>query len=461
MAIRDKLIPIIVASPLFLQNLDTSVMSTALPTIALALQVQPLHLNLAITSYLLSLAVFLPLSGWCADRFGAKRVFCWAIVLFSTGSALCGAADSMTWLVASRVLQGLGGALMVPVGRLILLRAIPASQLVAATVWFTVPPAVGRMAGPLFGGVIVTWTSWRWIFLINIPFGLLSIALALWFIEPDKAPQRPQPFDLRGFVLLSIGLIAMIGGLETFGRALMPPWLTWSGVALGLLSFIAYYQYSKVKDHPIIDLRVMNWRVYYACIIGGTPLRIAIGATPFLLPLLFQIGFGLSPLESGVLTVGTAVGSLSARPLMQRLLRRSGFRWMLIGATAMTGLFYMSYSLFRADTPQVLIFATLALGGVCNALGMIALQSLNFSDLPKPLMSHGTAFATMTQQATLSLGVVIGASLVNLAAWWRGGEPSHLIAADFAPAFIIVGLITLLSIFQFWSLRRDVGASMQ
>src|SRR5215475_6359476 len=202
---RARLIPIIVACPLLLQNLDTSIMATALPSIARSLDVEPLHLNLAITSYLLSLAVFLPASGWLADRFGTRRIFCTAIVLFSVGSALCGLATSLPQLVLFRVIQGMGGAMMVPVGRLILLRSVPPARMVAAMVWFTVPGAVGRLAGPLLGGLVVTVASWRWIFLLNVPFGVIGVLCALTFIEDTQEPHDAR-FDLPGFLLLSTGL---------------------------------------------------------------------------------------------------------------------------------------------------------------------------------------------------------------------------------------------------------------
>lgn len=461
MAARDRIIPLVVAGPLFLQNLDTSVMATALPSIAHSLQVEPLRLNLAITAYLLSLAVFLPLSGWVAERFGAKRVFCFAIAFFSIGSALCGAANSLTELVLFRIIQGLGGAMMVPVGRLILLRSVPSERMVAAMVWFTVPPTIGRMMGPLFGGAIVTWTSWRWIFLVNIPFGLLGIALAMWFIEDRREDTPVQAFDFLGFVLLAVGLTGLLVALETAGKALVPGWVSWSVAGLGMLALAGYYGHNRRRTSPILDLGILRYRPYFASVVGGTPLRIAIGASPFLLPLMLQVGFGLTPLASGTLTVATAIGSLATRTIMRQVIHHLGFRPLLLGATTVSSLVYVSYGLFRPDTPHVLIFCTLMLGGLVNSMGMVALQTLGFSSIPKPRLSHATTLSSMAQQVSLSFGVTMGAGLVSLAAWWRSGNANHLEARDFSPAFVVIGLITMLSLLFFVRLGRDEGAELR
>ena len=461
MAARDRIIPIVVACPTFLQNLDTSIMATALPSIAGSLQVEPLHLNLAITSYLLSLAVFLPLSGWCAERFGAKRVFCCAIAFFSIGSALCGMASSLSQLVVFRVIQGLGGALMVPVGRLILLRNVPSERMISAMVWFTVPPTIGRMVGPLVGGAIVTWTSWRWIFLINIPFGLLGIAMAMWFVEEQHEDSQAHPFDFIGFGLLALGLTGLLSALETGGKALLPNWASWALAALGLVALVWYYRHSRRKANPILDLGILRHRTYFTSVVGGTPLRIAIGASPFLLPLMLQLGFGLTPLASGMLTVATAIGALSTRAMMKQVIHHFRFRSLLLGATAVSGLCYASYSLFSPDTPHVLIFCALMLGGLVNSMGMVALQSLGFSEIPKPRMSHATTLSSMAQQLSLSFGVTMGAGLVSLAAWWHSGNSANLEARDFSPAFVAIGLITLLSMLFFMRLEHDDGAALR
>jgi EmrB/QacA subfamily drug resistance transporter len=461
MPARDKLVPVIVAFPLFLQNLDASVMATTLPSIAHSLHVDALQLNLAITSYLLSLAVFLPLSGWCAERWGAKPVFCAAIAFFSLGSALCGMANSLTTLVIFRVLQGLGGAMMVPVGRLLLLRSVAPAAMVAAMVWYTVPPAIGRMVGPLFGGAIVTVTSWRWIFLVNVPFGLLGIVLAWLFVRDVHETKVLPAFDFIGFALLALGLTGMLGGLETTDKALIAAWVSWTCAGLGLAALVAYVVRSRAMASPIIDLRVLRYRTYHASIIGGTPLRVAIGASPFLLPLMFQLGFGLSPLDSGLLTVATAVGSLATRTIMTRTIRLIGFRSLLLAMTALTSLCYMSYSLFAPTTPHVVIFLALMFGGLVNSMGMVSLQTLGFSEIPKPLMSHATALSTMAQQVSLSFGVVLAASLVSAAAWLHGGDNHHLAPRDFAPAFVAIGLMTLTSLLYFRRLSPEEGAELR
>ncbi len=458
---RARIIPLVVAFPLFLQNLDTSVMATALPSIAQALQVQPLHLNLAITSYLLSLAVFLPLSGWCADRFGAKRVFCAAIAFFSLGSALCGAADSLAQLVVCRILQGLGGAMMVPVARLILLRNVQPAMMVAAMVWFTVPPTIGRMVGPLVGGAIVTFSSWRWIFLINVPFGILGILLAWWLVRDEAGDQPRRRFDLPGFVLLALGLCGLVGAMELTGKGLVPASLIAALAVAGLLALAGYAVHSRRMERALLDLGILRYRTFFTSLVGGTPLRIAIGASPFLLPLMLQLGFGLSPLASGMLTVATAIGSLATRALITQVLQRLRFRTLLLGTTVTCSLTYASYSLFTPATPHPLIFGTLMLGGLVNSMGMVALQTLGFSGVPKPRMGDATTLMAMAQQLSQSFGVTVGAALVALAAWWHGGSTLALQPRDFSPAFLVIGTVTMLSLLFLMRLAPDDGAELR
>lgn len=456
-----RLVPLIVASPLFLQNLDTSVMATALPAIAHSLDVEVLRLNLAITAYLLSLVIFLPASAWLAERFGPRRVFCAAILVFSLGSALCGAADSLGALVAWRLLQGVGGAMMVPVGRLILLRSVPGAQMVAAMVWFTVPPAIGRMVGPLFGGFIVTITSWRWIFLVNIPFGLVGVALALWFVPPDGPAQPGAKIDLVGLGLMAAAFGGVLSALEMTGKDYLP----WPAVAAlgltGLAALFAYLRRSRGQDEPVLDFGILRHRTLRASIVGGMPLRVAVGASPFLLPLLFQLGFGLSPLQSGLITMGTAVGSLATRAVMTRVIRRLGFRRLLMVAAAVTSGFYAVYGLFTPATPHAAIFAALIVGGLFNSMALVAVSTLGFSEIPVRRTAHATAMASMAQQLSVALGVVLAAALVRFTSLLHGGDPAQLGARDFPPAFFAIAAMTLLSFAAFRRLPEEIGDELR
>ncbi|CAN5475269.1 MFS transporter [soil metagenome] len=454
---RIKLLPVVVACPMFLQNLDTSVMATALPTIAQSLNVQVLDLNLAITAYLLSLSIFLPVSGWLADRIGSRRVFCTAIFLFSLGSALCGTAQSLEALVVYRLLQGMGGAMMTPVGRLLLLQNIPPAGLVRAMVWFTVPGGFGRLAGPFFGGAIVTLVSWHWIFLVNVPFGALGIIMALRVIKPDvpTPPEQLHPFDVVGFVLLACGLAGVLGSLEFVARGMLRWPVPLAMGCMGIAALIGYWQHNRREAEPLIDFRILRFTTFRASILGGMPLRIAIGAAPFLLPLMMQIGFGLSPLQSGVLTMATAIGSLFTRTVVGRAIKRMGFRRLLVWSSMLTSLFYMSYGLFTPATSHVLIFCVLVAGGLFNAMVMISLNAMGFTEISRQRMGHATATQSMAQQLALSIGVVLGASLLALTSIARGGDGIHLEAADFMPAFVLVGLMTMTSVRAFRHLPED------
>jgi MFS family permease len=390
-------------------------------------------------------------------------VFCAAILLFSVGSALCGAAQSLAGLVVYRLMQGLGGAMMTPVGRLILLRTIPAARMVSAMVWFTVPGAIGRLMGPFFGGAVVTVTSWRWIFLVNVPFGLLGIVMAWWFVPKDlPGANAPRiPFDIKGYALLVAAFAGVLGGLQTFGKDIVPWEASVALASVGLLSAWAYVRYSLGRTEPLIDVGIFRFATYRAAVIGGMPLRIAIGASPFLLPLMLQLGFGLSPLQSGLLTMATAIGSLSTRTVVARAIRAVGFRTLLIGSALLTSGFYMAYGLFTPQTPHLLIFCVLMLGGLCNSMAMVSLNTLGYTEIPKPRMSHATTTSSMAQQLSLTLGVVMGASLVSLMSLLHGGDPAHLQARDFSPAFLAVGTLTLISVAAFRRLRPDEGDELR
>ncbi len=421
---RDKIVPMVVALPLFLQNMDTSILGTAVPSIAASLRVDVLQLNVALTAYLISLAIFLPASAWVADRFGPRRVFCIAVALFSLASGLCGAARSLEALIAFRVLQGIGGAMMIPVGRLILLRCVSPGSMVTAMVWFAMPPVLGRMFGPLVGGLTVTWLSWQWIFLINIPLGLIGIALALALLDADTESSSPAKFDAIGFALLAAGMASLLSALEGTTSQLMRPASALALACAGASCLIAYWLYSKRAAAPLVDLRILTSPTYFASVVGATPLRMAIGAVPFLLPLLFQLGFGLSALDAGLLSMGTAIGSLATRAMLAAALRQFGFRPLLLGATVCTSLSFLAYGWFTAMTPHAVLWMVTAAGGLVVSMVMVTLQTVAYEDIPDKLMSHATAVPQWRSSCRLGLVFCCRGSCCG---WQRGGAKVHRI----------------------------------
>lgn len=461
MTTRNKFIPLIVASPLFLQNIDTSAMVIALPSIAATLHVPLLQLNLVITAYLVSLAVFLPLSAWLADRCGAKKIFCGAVALYSMASALCGMAESMPMLILCRVLQGLGGAMMLPVGRLILLRSVPQSDLVNAMVWYTTPPLIGRLSGPLIGGAIVSFTSWHWIFFVNIPFGVLAVALAMLFVDNHQERAEVPPFDAGGFILMALGLALVLGSLQTVGRGLVASWVPALAAAAGANALAWYALTSQHRAHPIIDLTILRFPTLRINVIGAAPFRLGLSAVPFLLPLALQLGFGLSPMVTGSIVVAQACGALLTRVLLQRTIRRFGFRPLLIGASVVTGLFYMSYALFTPATPHALMFAMIFGCGLLSSLCMVLLNTLGYTEVPKHRTSHATALTTMAQQLLASTGIVLATTLLAFFSWWRGGDADHLKSGDFSSAFVVVGFVAMLSLLAFRRLDASEGNALR
>ena len=456
-ATRQILVPLIVACAMFMQNLDSTVIATALPTIARSLDESPLTLNVAITCYLLSLAVFIPISGWTADRFGARRVFSAAIVVFTLGSIGCGVSNSLSALVAARILQGMGGALMVPVGRLVLLRTVPKSDLVRAMSYVSVPALIGPVMGPPLGGFIVTYASWRWIFFINMPIGVLGIILVNLLVGDLKETGR-RPFDLSGFALTGVGLAALAFGFENVGRGALPTAMVLALLVIGAACTFWYVRHASRVSHPIIDLALMKIPTYASATIGGFLFRMGLGALPFLLPLMLQVGFGLDPLASGLLTFASAAGAMTMKMTAVHVIRTLGFRIVLVGDAVISALFLFGYSLFRPDTPHLVIFLALLAGGFFRSLQMTSINSLSYADVPPAMLSRATSLTSMAQQLSQTVGVATGALLLQGVLALRGG--TALIAADFYPAFIGVATISLLSVPFFLRMSPDAGAEV-
>ena len=431
--------------------------ATALPTIARSLHESPLRLNVAITCYLLSLAVFIPISGWTADRFGARRVFSLAIVVFTLGSIACGISNSSAALVAARILQGMGGALMVPVGRLVLLRTVPKADLVRAMSFVSVPALIGPVMGPPLGGLIVTYASWRWIFFINIPIGVLGLVLVNLLVGDLKETGR-RPFDLAGFALTGIGLASLAFGFENVGRGALPGVVVAALLVTGAVCIALYVRHAYRVSHPIIDLALLKIPTYAAASVGGFLFRMGLGALPFLLPLMLQVGFGLSALHSGLLTFASAAGAMLMKTSAVRILRTLGFRLVLVGDAVISAAFLFGYSLFRPTTPHLVIFVALLTGGFFRSLQMTSINTLSYADVPPGMLSRATSLTSMAQQLSQTAGVATAALLLHTVLTLRGG--TALAAADFYPVFVGVAMISLLSVPFFLKMSPDAGAEV-
>jgi EmrB/QacA subfamily drug resistance transporter len=451
---KERLIPLIVATALFMENMDSTVIATSLPAIAADIGTSPLTLKLAITSYLLSLAVFIPASGWTADRFGARMVFSLAVAVFMAGSVGCALSSSVTGFVIARIVQGMGGAMMTPVGRLVLLRSIDKSALVNAMAWVTVPALVGPVIGPPLGGFITTYFSWHWIFLINIPIGLLGIFMAMRYIDPIRS-EAPERFDLYGLVLAGIGLGGIAFGLSVAGLNLLPWSVVASLVAIGIIAMTLYVIHARRTASPVLDFSMLRIPTLRAAIIGGFLFRLGIGALPFLLPLLMQVGFGLSPFRSGLVTFSSAVGAMGMKTLAARLIRTFGFRNIMAINAVVSSIFLAACAVFTSSTPLLLIMIILVVGGFFRSLQFTAINTVAYAEIEPAQMSRATTLVSVNQQLAISAGVAVGAFAVETTMMWRHVE--ELSASDFPPAFIVVSIISVVSTYFFWQMPDDAG----
>lgn len=447
----------IVACALFMQNLDSTVIATALPTMARAFGADPVHMNVALTAYLLSLAVFIPASGWMADRFGARNVFRVAIAVFTLASVLCGSAQSLSSLVVFRVLQGLGGAMMLPVGRLLLLRNTPKSDLVAVMAWFTTPSLIGPVVGPPLGGFLTTYFSWRLVFDINIPIGIIGIVLVTLFIEDVREPSDSR-FDWVGFAFAGLSLGCLMFGLETVGRGIAPEWLTGATLGVGLLAGLAYALHARRHPAPLLDFTLLRYRTFLVSVIGGTLFRVGVGAIPFLLPMMLQLTFGQSAVQSGLITFASAAGALVMKPVAMAVLRRFGFRDTLLCNGILSALLLALCAGFNPGWPVVAIYAVLLAGGFFRSLQFTAYNALAFDDIPRTRMSAATSLYSTIQQVSLTLGISVGAASLTVAMALRGETAPGL--GDFSVAFLVVALVSLLAAPTSLGMSRNAASEM-
>nr|WP_245422023.1 DHA2 family efflux MFS transporter permease subunit [Alsobacter soli] len=441
--------PLIVATALFMENLDSTVLATSLPAIARDLGENPIHLKLALTSYLLALAIFIPASGWLADRFGARTVFRLAMGVFAAGSIGCGFSTDIGSLVAARVLQGMGGAMMVPVGRLVVLRTIDRSQIVDALAWLTIPALLGPILGPPVGGFITTYLNWRWIFWVNVPIAALGIVLATLHI-PNVREEERRPFDMIGFVLVGPGLAAFLTGATLSGLGLIPASGVVGLIVGGFLLLVLYVRHALKAPAPLIDLRLLSLPTFRASITGGFLFRVGVGATPFLLPLLLQAGFGYDAFRSGLTTFAAGIGSMAMKLVASPILRRFGFRRVLVLNAVISSIFVAAPGLFGPSTPVVLMIAILVTGGFLRSLEFTSINAVAYADMPAEKLSRATTFATVLQELSGSVGVSIAALGLEGASRIMGGDPLAL--NHFPWVFALIGCISVCSAVIFWRL---------
>ncbi len=437
--------------------MDSTVIATSLPVLAIDMGVEPISLKLALTSYLVSLAVFIPISGWMADRFGTLTVFRSAICVFILGSILCGISNTLPEFVAARFLQGMGGAMMVPVGRLVVLRSVDKANMVKALSYLTIPAMLGPVLGPPLGGFITTYFHWRWIFFINIPIGILGLYLATRFIQNTHVEDIVH-LDWPGFVLSAFGCSLLMMGLATAGRHMVSGDVSLICVIVGTLSLLCYVWHARRTPHPLINLDLLKIPTMQAGVLSGSLFRFGIGAMPFLLPLMLQLGFGMTAFHSGLLTCVSAAGAMFMKTIASHFLSRYGFRRVLIINGICGAISLAAVGTFNQSTPYVLMIIVLLLGGCFRSLQFTSLGALSYADIEARDLSQATSIVSVAQQLSVGMGVVVGGFALQISSQLQGH--TTLVQQDFWPAFLIVGIAALCSIPFLTRLPENAGAEL-
>ncbi len=448
---------LLVAGAFFMEYIDGTVIATALPQMALTFGISPVDLNIGMSAYLLTLAVLIPASGWIADRFGSRQVFTVALAIFTLASVLCGLTQTVPQFVVMRILQGAGGALMVPVGRLAVLRSTPKSQLIKAIATLTWPALVAPILGPPLGGFITDYASWRWIFFINLPLGLVAI-IAAWKLIPNPPRTERAPFDVFGFIASGAAMLSLVYGLELTGRhdASWPYMILFLG--LGVLALAVTVRHLRRARQPMIRLGSLRVQTFRVTMGGGSLFRMAIGAVPFLLPLLFQVGFGMDAFHAGSLVLAVFAGNLAMKPATTPLIRHFGFRKVLLVNGTLAALSLLACAFLTPQTPGWLTLAVLFFGGLCRSMQFTGISTLAFADIPQSEMSYANTLFSTAVQLSIGMGITIGAIGIRLgeqlAPWLGLGD---LPGIAYRLAFVLITLMSLLGLLDLLRLPANAG----
>lgn len=451
----SRLTPLILAVALFMENMDSTVIATSLAAIAGDIGSDPISLKLALTAYLVALAIFIPISSWMADRFGARNVFRWAMVVFILGSVACAISDSLLTFVASRFFQGMGGAMMTPVARLVLVRVTPRNQLVDAMAWLSIPGLVGPILGPPIGGAITTFFSWHWIFLINVPIGIIGVLLVNRFL-PDWERNATRALDLPGFLLVGTTFAGWVFGISVLTLPALPAVFGYSALGTGVVTGLIYLWYFRRVENPILDLRLFKLPLFRITVVAGTFFRFGVGATPFLFPLMLQLTFGFTPFESGMVTFAGALGAFIAKFAAERLIQVTGFRMTLVWSTLVTAVGIFAQALYTPETPIPLILAILATAGFFQSMFWTGANVFVFADVEDKDAGQANVISQVGVQLSLAFGVALGGGVLEAARILThgGSEPT---LGDFHLAFWVIGAVTLISTAMFLRVPKDAG----
>jgi EmrB/QacA subfamily drug resistance transporter len=452
----NRIIPLVLAVALFMEQMDTTVIATSLPAIAADLNTEPVALKLALTSYLVALAIFIPISGWVADRFGARNVFRWAILVFMLGSVACAFADSLAWFVVARFAQGMGGAMMTPVGRLVLVRLTPRHQLIRAMSLLTIPALIGPIAGPPLGGFITTYFSWHWIFLINVPIGLLGIVMATKYLARTGYRDH-RHIDTVGFLLTGLCFSGTVFGLSVISLPALPPMYGVAGVIIGVISGLLYLRHYRRVEDPLLNLRLFRLPIFAAAFYGGSVFRIGVGAMAFLLPLMFQISFGMTPFEAGMIVFVTAIGAITVKFVIQAMLGWLGFRTVLVVSALLAGATVAINGFFVPGTPIWLMMLAMLIGGFVRSTFFTADGIVVYSEIADEDVAPATAMVAVGQQITIAIGVALAGLLLETSSAFTGGE---LELFNFHLTFWVMGAIASAAAFWFIGLPRDAARNL-